>query len=85
MSFCAKMHYSKDMCADYTPSRKEQIEDCFSIRSLQLDLPSEAWPGYMPPILRGSHAMTCSKLSGSGNTSISCSPGAAQAASISLA
>ncbi|WP_102293692.1 SOS response-associated peptidase [Janthinobacterium sp. AD80] len=43
------------MCADYTPSGKEQIEDRFGVRSSQLDLPPEAWPGYMAPILRGSH------------------------------
>ncbi|MDN2676687.1 hypothetical protein [Janthinobacterium sp. SUN033] len=43
------------MCADYTPSRKEQIEDRIGVRSPQLDLPPEAWPGYMAPILRGSH------------------------------
>lgn len=43
------------MCADYTPSREEQIEGQFGVRSLQLDLPPEAWPGYMAPILRGSH------------------------------
>ena len=43
------------MCADYTPSRKEQIEDRFGVQSPQLDLPPEAWPGYMAPILRGSH------------------------------
>lgn len=43
------------MCADYTPGRKEQIEACFAVRSPQLDLPPEAWPGYMAPILRSSH------------------------------
>ncbi|MBW3496992.1 SOS response-associated peptidase [Janthinobacterium sp. NKUCC08_JDC] len=43
------------MCADYTPSRKEQIENQFGVRSPQLELPPEAWPGYMAPILRGSH------------------------------
>ncbi|MDN2716087.1 SOS response-associated peptidase family protein [Janthinobacterium sp. SUN120] len=43
------------MCADYTPSRNEQIADHFSLRSLQLQLPPEAWPGYMAPILRSSH------------------------------
>ena len=43
------------MCADYTPSHKEQIADHFGLRSPQLDLPAEAWPGYMAPILRGSH------------------------------
>lgn len=43
------------MCADYTPSHKEQIEDRFGVRSPQLDLPLEAWPGYMAPILRVSH------------------------------
>ena len=43
------------MCADYTPSRKAQIEDSFSIAYLLLDLPPEAWPGYIAPILRGSH------------------------------
>ncbi|MGV8867621.1 MAG: SOS response-associated peptidase [Janthinobacterium svalbardensis] len=43
------------MCADYTPSLKEQIEQQFGIRSPQFDLPPEAWPGYMAPILRGSH------------------------------
>ena len=55
MSYCAKMHCSKHMCADYTPSCRDQIEDQFGIRSAQLDLPPEAWPGYMAPILRGSH------------------------------
>lgn len=49
------MHYSNPMCADYTPSRNDQIENFFGIRSPQLDLPSEAWPGYMAPILRSSH------------------------------
>ena len=43
------------MCADYTPSRKEQIEDHFGLRSPQLELPPDVWPGYMAPILRGSH------------------------------
>ena len=43
------------MCADYTPSRKEQIADRFGAHSLQLELPPEAWPGYMAPILRRSH------------------------------
>ena len=43
------------MCADYTPSRKEQIEVSFGVCSPQLDLPPEAWPGYMAPILRASH------------------------------
>ncbi len=43
------------MCADYTPSRKEQIDGHFGIRSLQFDLLPEVWPGYMAPILRGSH------------------------------
>lgn len=42
------------MCADYTPSRKEEIEERFGVRPPQLDLPSEAWPGYMAPILRAS-------------------------------
>ena len=43
------------MCADYTPSRKKQIEARFGARSPQLELPPEAWPGYMAPILWGSH------------------------------
>lgn len=43
------------MCADYTPSRKEQIEDRFGARSLQVDLSLEVWPGYMAPILRVSY------------------------------
>lgn len=47
------------MCADYTPSCTEQIEDHFSVRPSQLDLPLEAWPGYMAPILRGSHEEPC--------------------------
>ncbi|MBB5610449.1 MULTISPECIES: SOS response-associated peptidase [unclassified Janthinobacterium] len=42
------------MCADYTPSRKEQIEESFRTGYPLLDLPPEAWPGYMAPILRGS-------------------------------
>ncbi|MDX8121561.1 SOS response-associated peptidase family protein [Janthinobacterium sp. GMG2] len=42
------------MCADYTPSSKEQIERQFGMRSPQLELPPEAWPGYMAPILRSS-------------------------------
>lgn len=42
------------MCADYTPSPKQQIEDSFGVLSPQLDLPPEAWPGYMASILRGS-------------------------------
>ena len=46
------------MCADYTPSRTEQIEASFGISSSQLNLPPEAWPGYMAPILRGSHEAT---------------------------
>lgn len=45
------------MCADYTPSRKEQIEELFGVSSPQLDLRPEAWPGYMAPILRASHEM----------------------------
>lgn len=51
------------MCADYTPSRKEQIEESFRTGYPLLDLPPEAWLGYMGPVLRCSHAMTCSKLS----------------------
>lgn len=43
------------MCADYTPSRKEEIEESFRAGYPLLDLPPEAWPGYMAPILRGSH------------------------------
>ena len=43
------------MCADYTPSRKEQIEESFKTGYPLLNLPPEAWPGYMAPILRGSH------------------------------
>ncbi|MEX0141179.1 SOS response-associated peptidase family protein [Massilia sp. LMS1-1-1.1] len=43
------------MCADYTPSRKEQIEESFRAGYPLLDLPPEAWPGYMAPIVRGSH------------------------------
>lgn len=43
------------MCADYTPSRADQIEDQFGILSQQLDLPPETWPGYTAPILRASH------------------------------
>lgn len=43
------------MCADYTPSSKEAIVGRFGVQSPQLDLPPEAWPGYMAPILRGSH------------------------------
>jgi putative SOS response-associated peptidase YedK len=42
------------MCADFTPSSSEQIEDRFGVLLPQLDLPPEAWPGYMAPILRGS-------------------------------
>lgn len=55
LSFCAKMHYSKYMCADYTPSRKEQIEKSFRAGYPLLNLPPEAWPGYMAPIVRGYH------------------------------
>lgn len=55
----------KLICADCTPSRKERIEENFRSGHPLLDLPPEAWLGYMAPILRGSHAMTCSKLSGS--------------------
>ena len=43
------------MCANYTPTSKEQIEARFGVRWPQLYLPPEAWPGYMAPILRGSH------------------------------
>lgn len=43
------------MCADYTPSRKEQIEESFRAGYPLLDLPPDAWPGYMASILRGSH------------------------------
>lgn len=43
------------MRADYTPSRKEQIEESFRAGYPLLDLPPEAWPGYMAPILRGSY------------------------------
>jgi len=43
------------MCADYTPSRKDQIEESFRTSYPLLDLPPEAWPGYMAPVLRGSH------------------------------
>ena len=37
------------------PSRIEQIEASLLIRSPQLELPAEAWLGYIAPILRGSH------------------------------
>ena len=43
------------MCAGYTPSRSDQIEQYFAVRSPQLDLPPEAWRGYMAPIIRASH------------------------------
>ena len=43
------------MCADYTPSRKEQIEESFRASHPLFDLPPVAWSGYMAPILRGSH------------------------------
>lgn len=43
------------MCADYTPSRQDVIEDHFGFRSSQLDFPPEVWPSYMAPILRSSH------------------------------
>ncbi|MDN2674788.1 hypothetical protein OX459_25660 [Janthinobacterium sp. SUN026] len=43
------------MCADYTPSRKDQIEESFRTGYPLLDLSPETWPGYMAPILRGSH------------------------------
>lgn len=43
------------MCADCTPSRKEQIEEQFGVRSPQIDFPPEAWPCCMAPILRGSN------------------------------
>ena len=49
---------NKCMCADYPPSRKEQIEESFRTGYPLLDLPPEAWPGYMAPILRGSHEAT---------------------------
>lgn len=45
---------NKYMCADYTPSHKEKIEESFRTGSPLLDLPPEAWPGYIAPILRGS-------------------------------
>ena len=43
------------MCADYTPSRKEQIEENFRTACPLLDILPEAWPGYIAPIIRGSH------------------------------
>jgi len=43
------------MCADYTPSRKEAISQHFGIVPSFVDLPPEAWPGYMAPIIRHSH------------------------------
>jgi hypothetical protein len=43
------------MCADYTPSSKVQIDESFRVGYPLLDLPPEAWPGYMAPILRGAH------------------------------
>lgn len=55
------------MCTDYTASREEQTEERLGVRSYQLDLRPEAWPGYMALILRCSHAMTCSNLSRSAN------------------
>ena len=45
------------MCADYTPSRSDQIEQHFAVRPPQFDLPPEAWPGYMAPIIRTSHEL----------------------------
>lgn len=42
------------MCADFDPSSSEQIGDGFDVHSYQLDLPPEALPGYMAPILRAS-------------------------------
>ena len=50
-----KKRYISDMCADYTPSRNEQIEEGFRTGYPLLDLPAEAWQGSMAPILRGSH------------------------------
>lgn len=37
------------------PSRSVQIEQHFAVRSPQFDLPPEAWPGYMAPIIRAWH------------------------------
>jgi len=49
------LEYDHPYLNNYTPSRKEQIEDRFCVRSPQFDLPLEAWSGYMAPILRSSH------------------------------
>lgn len=43
------------MCADYTPCGKEVLDAHFDVISIQLDLASEAWPGYIAPILRCTH------------------------------
>src|SRR5450830_243886 len=45
-------------CADYTPSRSDQIEQHFAVRSPQFDLPPEAWPGYMASNIRASNEVT---------------------------
>ena len=43
------------MRANYTPSRRVQLEESFRTGYALLDLPPDAWPSYMAPILRGSH------------------------------
>ena len=43
------------MCADYTPSCKEHIEDSFRTEYLLRDLPPEAWLEHMAPMLCGTY------------------------------
>lgn len=49
------------MCAEYTLSRRERIQEQFELDLSAFDFPDvpDAWPGYKGPILRlGSDATT---------------------------
>jgi putative SOS response-associated peptidase YedK len=46
------------MCANYTPSRLDAISQHHGLEIALFDFPSEAFPGYLAPILRESHEFT---------------------------
>jgi putative SOS response-associated peptidase YedK len=40
------------MCSNYTPSRREQLEQHFGVAPPDSDYRAEAYPGYMAPLIR---------------------------------
>lgn len=48
------------MCADYTPSRRERMQEQFELdlSGLDMDVGPRALPGWMAPIIRAAHDVT---------------------------